>query len=83
MSDCQRKFSMENCRKETLTTQGGQKKRYKRIPIFQLSPGNRLHRIDQIGVASLTKELHNLNQREPVKLKGSFKKGKQEPRDYH
>ena len=54
-----------------------------RISIFQLSPGNRLLRVEQSGVALLTMELPNLKQRESVKLKGSVKKGKQEPRDHH
>ena len=54
-----------------------------RISIFQLSPGNRLLRVEQSGVALLTTELPNLKQRESVKLKGSVKKGKQEPRDHH
>ena len=40
-------------------------------------------RIEQSGVASFIKELPNLKQRESVKLKGSVKKGKQEPRDHH
>ena len=50
-------------------SQGGQKKRFNaplkhrlRISTFQLSPGNRLHRIEQSGVASSTKELHSLKQ---------------------
>ena len=70
-------------------SQGGQKKRYKdtkprlKISIFQLSPGNRLLRIEQSGVASSTKVPPNLKQRESVKLKGSVKKGKQEPRDHY
>ena len=71
-------------------SQGSQKKRNKdtlktrlRISIFQLSPGNRLFRIEQSGVASSTKVLPNLKQRESVKLKESVKKGKQEPRDHH
>ena len=71
-------------------SQGGQKKRYKdtlkasvRISIFQLSPGNRLLRIKQSGVASSTKVPPNLKQRESVKLKRSVKKGEQEPRDHH
>ena len=51
-----------------------------KISIFQLSPGNRLQRIEQGGVASSTKEPHKLNQRESVKLKESVKNGKQEPR---
>ena len=66
-------------------SQGGQKKRYKknplkprlRISIFQLSPGNRLLRMEQSGVASSTKVPPNLKQRESVKLKGSVKKGKE------
>ena len=51
-----------------------------RISIFQLSPENRLLRIEQSGVALSTKVPPNLKQRESVKLKGSVKKGKQEPR---
>ena len=39
--------------------------------------------IEQIGVASSTKVPSNLKQRESVKLKGSIKKGKQEPRNHH
>ena len=85
MSGCQRKFSMENCEKESAhkvakrnATKTPLKPRL-RISIFQLSPGNRLPRIEQSGVASST----NLKQRESVMLKGSVKKGKQEPRDHH
>ena len=54
-----------------------------RISIFQLSPRNRLLRIEQSGAASSTKVPPNLKQREYVKLKGSVKKEKQEPRDHH
>ena len=54
-----------------------------RISIFQLSPGNRLLRIEHSGVASSTKVPPNLKQRESANLKGSAKKGKQEPRDHH
>ena len=54
-----------------------------RILIFQLSPGNRLLRIEQSGVASSTKVPPNLKKRESVKLKGSVKKGKQEPKNHH
>ena len=54
-----------------------------RISIFQLSPGNRLLRIEQSGVASSTKVPPNLKKRESVKLKGSVKKGKQEPKNHH
>ena len=72
-------------------SQGGQKKRYKDVPlkprlrisIFQLIPGNRLLRIEQSGVASSTKVPPNLKKRESVKLKGSVKKGKQEPKNHH
>ena len=69
MSGCQRKFSMENCRKESANkvakrnaTKTPLKPRL-RISIFQLSPGNRLHRIEQGGGASSRKEPHNVNQR--------------------
>ena len=54
-----------------------------RISIFQLSPGNRLLRIEQSGVASSTKVPPNLKKRESVKPKGSVKKGKQEPKNHH
>ena len=80
---------MENCKKEsahkvakrnaTKTTLSPRL----RISVFQLGPGNRLLRIEQIGVASSTKVPPNLKQRESLKLKGSVKKGKQEPRDHH
>ena len=77
-----------NARKKGLTR--WPKKCYKkplkprlRTSIFQLSPGNRLLRIEQSGVASSTKVPPNLKQRESVKLKGSVKNGKQEPRDHH
>ena len=88
MSGCQRKFSMENCKKESahkVAKRNATKTPLKpllRISIFQLSPGNRLLRIEQSGVASSTKVPPNLKQRESVKLKGSVKKGKQEPRDH-
>ena len=89
MSGCQRKFSMENCKKESAhkvakrnSTKTPLKPRL-RISIFQLSPGNRLLRIEKCGVASSTKVPPNLKRRESVKLKGSVKKGKQEPRDHH
>ena len=89
MSGCQRKFSIENCRKESahkvadINATKIPLKPCLRISLFQLSRRNRLHRIKQSGVASLTKELHNLIQREYVKLKGSAKNGKQEQRDHH
>ena len=54
-----------------------------RISTFLLSPGNRLHRIDQSGAASSTKELHSLTQREFVNQKESAKNGKQEPMDHY
>ena len=89
MSGCQRKFSMESCKKESAhkvakrnSTKTPLKPRL-RISIFELSPGNRLLTIEQSGVASSTKVPPNLKQRESVKLKGSVKKGRQEPRDHH
>ena len=89
MSGCQRKFSMENCKKESahkVAKRNATKTPLKprsRISIFQLSPGNRLLRIEQSGVASSTKVPPNLKKRESVKLKGSAKKGKQEPKNHH
>ena len=80
---------MENCKKEgahKVTKRNTTKtplKPHLRISIFQLSPGNRLLRIEQSGVASSTKVPPNLKQRESVKPKRSVKKGKQEPRDLH
>ena len=88
-SGCQRKFSMENCKKESAQKEAkrnGTKTPLKpdlRISIFQLSSGSRLLRIEHSGVASSTKVPPNLKQREYVKLKGSVKKGKQDPRDHH
>ena len=85
MSGCQIKFSMENCTKERAHKVAERKTPLKprlRISIFQLSPGNRLLRIEQSGDASSTKVPPNLKQRESVKLKGSVKKGKQD-RDHH
>ena len=83
MSGCQREFSMENCKKERAhkvakrsATKTPLEPRL-RISIFQQSPGNRLLRIEQSGVASSTKVPPILKQRESVKLKGSIKKGKQ------
>ena len=89
MNGCQRKFSMENCKKESAhkvakrnATKTPLKPRL-RISIFQLSPGNRLLRIEQSGVVSSTKVPPNLKKRESVKLKGSVKKEKQEPKNHH
>ena len=89
MSGCKRKFSMENCKKESAHKVGKRNatktplKPRLRISIFQLSPGDRLLRIEQIDVASSTKVPPYLKQRESVKMKGSIKKGKQEPRDHY
>ena len=80
---------MENCKKESahkVAKRNAKKtslKPHLRISIFQLSPGNRLLRFEQSGGASSTKVPPNLKQRESVKLKGSVKKGKQEPRNHH
>ena len=61
MSGCQRKFSMENCKKESAhkvakrnATKTPLKPRL-RISIFQLIPGNRLLRIEQTGVCLINK----------------------------
>ena len=88
ISGCQRKFSMENYKKESghkvakrNATKTPLTHRLK-ISIYQLIPVNRLLRIEQSSVASSTKVSSNLKQREYVKLKGSVKKGKQEPRDH-
>ena len=69
ISGCQRKFSMENCKKESAhnvakrnATKTPLKPRL-RISIFQLSPGNRLLRIEQSGVASSTKVPPNLKKK--------------------
>ena len=89
MSDCQSKFYRENFEKESaLKVAKGNStkiplKHRLRISTFQLSPGNRLYRIEQGGVASSTKELHSLKQREVVKQKESANNGKQEPMDHH
>ena len=88
MSGCQRKFSMENCKREsahkvakTNATKTPLKPRL-RISIFQLTPGNRLLRSKQSGVASSTKVPPNLK-RVSVKLKESVKKGKKETKNHH
>ena len=87
MSGYQIKFSMENCKKEIAHKVAKRNatplKPRLRISIFQLSPGNRLLRIEQSGVASSTKVPPNLKKRESVKLKGSVKKGKQEQKNHH
>ena len=70
MSGCQRKFSMENCKKESahkVAKRNAIKTPLKprlRISIFQLIPRNRLLRIEQSGVASSTKVPPNLKKRE-------------------
>ena len=84
-----KKFSMENCKKESahkVAKRNATKtplKPHLRISIFQLSPGNRLPRIEQSGNASSTKVPPNLKKRESLKLKGSVKKEKQEPKNDH
>ena len=89
VSGCQRKFFMENCKKEsahTVAKRNATKTPLKprlRISIFQLSPGGRLLWSEQSGVASSTKVPPNLKQSESMKLKGSVKKGMQEPSDHH
>ena len=58
-------------------------KHHLRISTFQLSLRNRLHRIEQSGVASSTKELHSMKQRESVNQKENANNGKQGPMDHH
>ena len=89
MSGCQRKFSMENCKKESAhkvakrnATKTPLKPRL-RISIFQLSPAQ-----DRTKWSCLINKLKVppvLKQRESVKLEAERKrkKGKQEPRDHH
>ena len=89
MSSCQRKFSMENCNKESAHKVA--KRNATRTPLkprlsistSQLSPGNMLLRTEICNVASSTKMPPNSKQNESVKLKGSVKKGKQEVREHH
>ena len=83
MSDCQRKFSRENLRKESALKVAKKKRLKPRLRISTFQPGNRLHRIELSGVASSTKELDSLKQRESVKQRESAKNGKQEPMRYH
>ena len=54
-----------------------------RISIFKLSLGNKLHRIEQSGVASSIKEQLSMKQSEAVKLKERTKGAKQDPTDHH
>ena len=80
---------MENCKKESadkVAKRNATKtplKPHLRISIFQLSPGNRLLRIEQSGAASSTKVHPNLKKRESVKLKGSVIRGKQEQKNHY
>ena len=67
-------------------SQGGQKKRYKDTLKASLKdftiPTESLEQAAE-GRTKATKVPPNLKQRETVKLEGSVKKGKQEPRDHH
>ena len=85
MNDCERKFSMENFRKESAlkVVKRNATMTPLRISIFQVSPGNRLHMIKQRGVASSTKERRSLKQRETVKLKESAKPGSKDHHQSH
>ena len=90
MSGCQRKFSMENCKKESahkVAKRNATKtplKPYLRISIFQLSPGNRLLRIEQWRCL-INKGASQFKAKRICedKKKRKEKKGKQEPRDHH
>ena len=82
MSDYQRKFSMENFRKESalkVARRNATKTLLKSI--FQKSPRIRLQRIEQSGVASSEKDQLGMEKRKRdyVKLKESAKNAKQEP----
>ena len=81
-----KKVFMENCRKESahkVSKRNDTKTHLKlrlRISVFQLSPGNRLHRIEQSGVASSTKELHKCESKRICEAERKRKKEKKEPR---
>ena len=70
-------------------SQGGQKKRYKDtlkaslISKYQWGPGNRLHRSDQSGEVSSTKEKLFMKRRESVKLKESEESAKPKQMCHH
>ena len=64
-------------------SQGGQKKRYKDTLKASLKDFNIPTESWEQAAQDQTKVPPNLKQRESVKLTGSIKKGKQEPRDHH
>ena len=68
---------------EEKRSQGGQKKRYKDTLKALLNHFNIPTESWEQASQDRTKEPHNLNQRESVKLKESVKNGKQEPRIHH
>ena len=69
-SDYQRKFTLENFRKESALNVAKRiatkipLKPHLKISIFQLTPGSRLHRIEQRGVASSKTEQLSMKQRQ-------------------
>ena len=70
MSDCQRKFSMENFRKESA------------LKVAKNTTKSHL-KLHLSGIVSSTKELHSLKQSESVKQEESVKNGKQVQRNHH
>ena len=89
ISGCQRKFSMENCKKESAhkvakrnATKTPLKPRL-RISIVQLIPGNRLLRIEQSSVAYNNKGTSQFEAKRICEAERKCKEGKQEPRDHH
>ena len=89
MSGCQRKFSMENCKKKSAqkvaqrnTTKTHLKPRL-RISIFQLSPGNRLLRIEQSGVAPSTKVPPKFEAKRICEAERKRKERRARARDHH
>ena len=80
-----RKFSMENYSRESAlkvarrnATKDTLKASLKdfEIHMYQWGPGNRLHRSDQSGEVSSTKEQLSMKRRESVKLKASEESAK-------
>ena len=75
MSDSHRKSSMENYRRESALKVA--RRNATKTPSMGL--GNRLHRSDQSGVVSSTKEQLSMKKRESVKLKISAENAKPIP----
>ena len=96
MSGCQRKFSMENCKKESAHKVAKTNATKTPLDTFKASLKDFTIQTKSLKQAAqdrtkwrclinkgASKVPPNLKQRESVRLKGSVKKGKQEPRDHH